>query len=513
VSLSGSWYEKTLPVVILLVLAGGALRIYRLGHQSLWTDEFATIRDSSLEISRPLREEPFEPSFFDRRIWRNPHGPLYYAFLHLWGQAAGADEFLLRLLSAVIGTATIPIVYLLARALVDSRSALIAGFLFAVSPFHIWFSQELRMYVLLMGASALFLVAAVRLADKASAKWASVYAAGGALSIFSFPSGAFTVGAVTLHVLLWWKSLRRLRRKWILATAVIAFFSLLFLFLTSDLIKALVAPKPLGVGRAETVGAPGVFERLGALGYTFFAFCAGFSLGPSVRELHMNTDPLAYPSDLPMVAAVCLVFGLAAIRGFWVLRRRKQVFSFLLLVTFLPIVVIFAVSLVKSAAFNVRYVSPSVIGFLLAVAAGVGTLSARDLRWTALGLVFGFSVISLGNHYWNDRYFKDDYRSAAQCVLKHEQQGDAVLAARSGGFRFYYRGRCPVRSPGSRSTVAGNLPGVLKWAGGFRRLWYVLKRPWEVDPKGLVKQALDKRFFLLQERAFPGVELYLYKVR
>ena len=61
----------------------------------------------------------------------------------------GAGEAGLRSLSALAGTAVIPITYLCGRELVSRRAGLVAAALAAVSPFMIWYSQEAREYMLL----------------------------------------------------------------------------------------------------------------------------------------------------------------------------------------------------------------------------------------------------------------------------------------------------------------------------------------------------------------------------
>ena len=69
------------------------------------------------------------------------------------------SETSLRLVSAVAGTLTIPVAWLLIRELTRSRAvALLSTALLAVNPLHIWYSQEARAYALLvltLGTSAL----------------------------------------------------------------------------------------------------------------------------------------------------------------------------------------------------------------------------------------------------------------------------------------------------------------------------------------------------------------------
>jgi mannosyltransferase len=53
-----------------------------------------------------------------------------------------------RMVSVVAGTATIPVLHALATRMLGTRAALVASAALAVSPVHIWYSQEARMYAL-----------------------------------------------------------------------------------------------------------------------------------------------------------------------------------------------------------------------------------------------------------------------------------------------------------------------------------------------------------------------------
>ena len=66
----------------------------------------------------------------------------------------GQSETILRLIPALAGIATIPLVYLLGRDLIDKNTGLLAATLITFSPYHLQYSQEARMYSLLL----LFLV-------------------------------------------------------------------------------------------------------------------------------------------------------------------------------------------------------------------------------------------------------------------------------------------------------------------------------------------------------------------
>ena len=91
------------------------------------------------------------------------HAPFYFVivwFVHF----LGSSEFWLRIPSAVAGIATIIVVYYLGKEVVNEKVGLFAALLLAVAPYHIYYSQEARMYTF----TTLFVTLAYYLFFKAS---------------------------------------------------------------------------------------------------------------------------------------------------------------------------------------------------------------------------------------------------------------------------------------------------------------------------------------------------------
>ena len=122
-----------------LVLVAGVLRFYRIEEKSIWLDE-----SFSLWIARH--------SLWEGWRWLievDQHPPFYYSLLHLWIALFGTLEGAVRTLSALASVVTIPVFYAACRRLLDGKTAAIAAFILTVSPFHVQFAQETRMYALL----------------------------------------------------------------------------------------------------------------------------------------------------------------------------------------------------------------------------------------------------------------------------------------------------------------------------------------------------------------------------
>ncbi len=211
--------------LVVVFLIGLALRLWGLGQESLWADEYYTLLTAS------------QPSFgavMDRVVNAEPHPPLYFLIMHAWLALAGTSDIALRLPSALAGALTVPLLFLLMRLLFPSRpgAAGVAAGLLAFSPMHIWYSQEARAYALLLlvqvGAMAL-LVAAFRAAEgpdqPGRERRVRLCLIASALMAVALPQMQYYAGLIWmghLTALFWWGRHRpgRLGTGWVIGLAI-----------------------------------------------------------------------------------------------------------------------------------------------------------------------------------------------------------------------------------------------------------------------------------------------------
>jgi mannosyltransferase len=130
-------------------MTAAVIRFATLGQQSFWVDETVTARLLAKSFPHMLTALPRSES--------TP--PLYYTVAWIWTRVFGHSEVGLRSLSALCGTATVPVVYAVGATLVSRRTGLIAAAFAALSPLLLWYSQEARaysLYILLAALSVLF---------------------------------------------------------------------------------------------------------------------------------------------------------------------------------------------------------------------------------------------------------------------------------------------------------------------------------------------------------------------
>ncbi|HWW67421.1 MAG TPA: glycosyltransferase family 39 protein [Solirubrobacterales bacterium] len=124
-----------------LTVLAAAIRFSTLGLQSYRHDEAVTAGRVLLSgLSQTMHQ-----------VWAGESTPpLYYLLAWLWSHLFGVREVGLRSLSALFGTATIPVAYLVGRELIGRRAGLAVAAIVAVSPMLVWYSQDARAYALLV---------------------------------------------------------------------------------------------------------------------------------------------------------------------------------------------------------------------------------------------------------------------------------------------------------------------------------------------------------------------------
>jgi mannosyltransferase len=143
------WFP--LFALALITLLAAALRFYKLGEWSFWIDEIYTINHAQAHY-RNL--DLLLDNILPNRNWVPLSVILTAQALNIFG----VSEWSARLVSTVIGIITVPILYFPTKKIFGNQVTLIALLLLAISPWHIFWSQNARFYtsVLLLSTLSLF---------------------------------------------------------------------------------------------------------------------------------------------------------------------------------------------------------------------------------------------------------------------------------------------------------------------------------------------------------------------
>lgn len=129
-------------LVFLIVLLGFFLRVYHVAKtpSGFFCDE-ASIGYNAYKLLKTGADEYGIPHPFFFRSFGDYRNPLPVYFNIPTVAAFGLNEFSVRFTSAIAGTLTILIVFLLTERLFGNPTALISSFLMAISPWHLHFSR------------------------------------------------------------------------------------------------------------------------------------------------------------------------------------------------------------------------------------------------------------------------------------------------------------------------------------------------------------------------------------
>jgi mannosyltransferase len=121
-----------------IIVIAAVLRLYDIQGPDIWLDE---------AYSALLANESWSGILTALKVDSGP--PLYYFILHIWVGLFGDSELALRLPSVVGGILLVYCIYHVGARLFSSEVGLLAAGMLAVSPIHIYYSQQARVYSLL----------------------------------------------------------------------------------------------------------------------------------------------------------------------------------------------------------------------------------------------------------------------------------------------------------------------------------------------------------------------------
>jgi uncharacterized membrane protein len=122
----------------LILVLGIFLRFHALDRQSLWDDEMSTLQSITLPFGRL-------PHYF---ATYETHPPLYFLQLRLWRALDFRSLVKLRANSAVWGSLSLVLAFLLGRLYGGDALGFLTMAFLALSPYHLAYSQEIRPYAM-----------------------------------------------------------------------------------------------------------------------------------------------------------------------------------------------------------------------------------------------------------------------------------------------------------------------------------------------------------------------------
>jgi len=492
--LSTHEYAAWLMLAGLLFLAG-FLRFYALGTESIWLDEATSlvVADNTPAQIVTITAEDIHP-------------PLYYLILRAW-LVFGRSEAALRSLSAVIGVLSVAALYGLGRALWSPTAGAIAALLLAVSPLHIWYSQETRMY----GLALLWSIVASALLYRAWGRSGWSYWAGYALTIALGMYTHYFFGFVVLaHALfVGYMLLRRnISRADLLGWAGA---QLAWLLAFTPWIPTVFRQIRGGGGAwvAHVVGHPTV--------QVLWDTYIGFTIGPAREMLPLWARRGAYVVYLLILAgAIWMIFRSREKEASSHRWTRKDCGLFCLIWCIAPIGIAWLASQVKPM-YALRYMLPFLPPFCLLAAVGLSALVKRN---PAAGIILVGMLVALnlaGAWMLASTQQKPDWRGLTAYLVEQAGEGDVIVPEpfwNAKPLRYYAGDALSVSDvaplPATDGAVADAMAGLTEDAD---RLWLIEDVGHYGDADRLLAGYLNARYPLLHTETLDGIgEISLYQL-
>lgn len=432
-----------------VLLLAFALRIYHLDGQSMWSDEGLSL----YRAQQPGAVVVTNVIMVDGVATQDTNPPLYFLLLHGWRGVAGESVFALRFLGVVLAVLSVPVAYKLGTAVYGQRVGLATAVFLALSPLHVWQSQLLRNYGLLLSLNLLSLYGLWRFlrapADGPAnprRRWLALWMGAGVLGVYTHYFGFFVLALGVLTLLIWGlprpAHLQLGQRiafdqsgQWSKPGMALGLGLVLLLFILLPII-------PTAMARFQA-GQQVDFYQTPLVDFLYHAVNV-FSAGVARQVIH------PWWRTLP----VCLLAVWGVFIG-WHSHRQGTVW--VMAYQFVPLGLLWLFSLINPLYNGARHLLIGLPPFLLLCAVGMvgewpGHSRWRVGRWP--GLLLGLLALGLQGH-WLEKQFTaadlriDDVRGAADYLTAVATPDDLIILHDTLiGFTFdyYYAGAAPWRA-------------------------------------------------------------------
>lgn len=457
--------------LVLILVVGAVLRFYKADVQSIWLDEVFSMIHSNPDKS-------FSEIYAFIKAY-DPHPPLYYFLLHIFVKVFGYSTLNARLFSAVVGVAGIYYIYLLAKELSGKRVGLIAAALLCVNYFHIYYSQEVRMYTLLCVTTIISFYYLVKFIKSPSVKTACIYGFFASLMIYSQFFGLFTLMSQYVILLVFvLRPYNTTNLKFLgysfaagLTTLVLYIPAIPILRQTSKATSNWILPPTNEVFSnmfKEFFGLAEIVIWLAMLGGVLFFLKVGKTKLSKSNTINPEVD--------------------------------KDVFAYVIVFSWIAVTLAipFALSYIKLPVIINRYFINIVPAVIIVVAIGLDTINNSLLKKAAVSI---FILCSLTDLFFVKDYYnkitKSQYREVAQKIKERNIRGSKVITYWGWILPYFFEDTPQIRVHGAAlDEFVGQMQNGSKPVEAF---WYFdgNSRPYALNPGA--EQYLTQNFVLKEE--------------
>lgn len=504
-------------VLLLLVLCAAAVRAYRLDRLSFWGDEYW---GCVAGLGAPTAAEYWD---FVQLLGTN-QPPLFPMLMYGWARLIGSTDLApLRLLPLLFGLLTTPVAFGIGARVYGRRAGVFAAGCVAFSIMHIWYSQSVRPYALMLLLACVSLYALLRVLDHGSRLWAAVALAANLLGVFTHWFLVLLIGIESLALFLFrpggrWRAVAwtALHALWLVPLAAylmsrppmnVDFENSLELWHVRDalLVEAVSDYRPTLPQRLVDDGSP----RGRILAGAHAVLSTGTEILSAIALLWLAVEVLRIPR--------------ARRAGDAAQVRRGRLASVLLLVAVTPVAALALLQYALHLPFLwPRYTLYGSVARYVAIGGWIGGMRARTARWSLYGaaaLCLGYQLVL-----FLPAVTRTDYLGVRDCLRAIAGPEDIILTDgyASACNLLYHLGPCdpPLFFANSPQVVCDvcvwRLGQCREGKGDTRRggtVWFVRNQNWMQGRLWDFERELMDHGLIPHCREFPGTEgLILYEI-
>ena len=469
------WSRRDLLVLALITILAGFLRLWHLGQWSFWIDEVHTIRESVLMTVDQFWETPQS---------RYPLGFLLLRWIQPWLPGVGEGHY--RLLFAFFGIASIPLAAVVFRPALGPGKSLLTALLLAVSPWHIYWSQSVRAYAIIvflaLGAYGAFRVGI----EKGKGSWLFLAVVLAGLATLAHASSLFLILAFLVFLLL-------VKQRWVVRPR----------HLDGKAVLAFLIPLVI-------IGVMALFSETGNVAKIMESYSRAKGAGTlfhlfSTASFHMRVAFL-----------VTALFG-----GYLAMYLRDREGILILCVAVVPLIgVSLSTIFAKATAYYILYTLPFWSALAaIAIVESAWAVQRQDWLKSLALLPLAVIIIDLGSQTYLYHTFRHGHRPQWRAAVEYLQgelrDGDVVASTNSVGIAYYLNPYDPQigrvirhhRRGGASVQILADwkrnelmeswVPAAAK---SGKSVWLIFTEPEfeEADPDGTAKAFVQERFRLMR---------------
>jgi len=507
--------NRAIPVLVGVTVFGALLRLYQLGAESMWVDEGLFMMTIKL-VGQP--QNLMSTSYVS-------DAPLFYFVAAAWEQgvqlltsapyATEAYDTYMRVLPATISIANIPLTYVLGSKLTGRKEAALFGAFFcALSPFQVYYAQEMRPYSFHVTICILAALAMIRALDRNRWRDWLLFGLCMVVGIYNHFFMVFCIMAMNVWFLFTIKVHLDKLKPWIVMNVLVIVAALPGIWLAMSIQQIFES------GDETWYPVPNL--KLGLI--SFKNFFAGY-----------GTHVVVYQVITLLAGALCLT-------GLYSLRKEKRNMAGLIALATAPILVGIAYwSTTNFPYYTHRLMIFSAIPCYLLAGLGIQFLNKPLLKGIAVVGIGLLTVPALDDLYHERLHpmpehtvgvlYKIDNRGASEFIQSRRVSDEPILHRVRNTYwpQRYYTGVgnyiVDINGQGIQDAMkaypdlelfetAGALPFLIdEKAPADRQFFYIQSwwQPYNLDALSVaLAQHLDNRFVRIDQKRFDGQTVYVY---